>query len=306
MKRTIHIGDLLCICIDAAKKAGNIIRNVWKSGDLQIKDKGFDDLFTAADVKSQQLIMGLLQKHFGPELRLVGEEDCKPKLLSDDDELFHIKPRFDLFPNEKVPPAFCEANVEDLCVFIDPLDATKEFTEGNLEAVMSLIGIGYKGDAIAGVMYMPFVDDENGSARTIYGMIGLGAFGFKLNLRNDDQLVIATTRTHGSKEVEMAIEALKPGKVIRVGGAGHKALLVLEGRVDAYVFPTPGTKKWDTCAPEAILRSVGGTLTDIQGRSYRYFPNSEAANRDGVLCSRWDASKHQTMLVDVLRNHSHP
>ena len=62
----INLGELLSVCIDAAIKAGEIIREVWKSGKLDIVDKGSDtgvfDPFTIADVQSQQLIMGLLLK----------------------------------------------------------------------------------------------------------------------------------------------------------------------------------------------------------------------------------------------------
>lgn len=35
---------------------------------------------------------------------------------------------------------------------------------------------------------------------------------------------------------------------------------LVEGKASAYVFASPGCKKWDTCAPEAILHAVGGNL----------------------------------------------
>ena len=38
----------------------------------------------------------------------------------------------------------------------------------------------------------------------------------------------------------------------------------------ALVFPGSGTKKWDTCAPEAVLRAVGGVLTDAVGKPLEY------------------------------------
>ena len=57
-----------------------------------------------------------------------------------------------------------------------------------------------EGEAVAGVMYMPFVDDEDGNGRTIFGMRGVGAFGFQNKPRNDGQFIMATTRTHGSRE----------------------------------------------------------------------------------------------------------
>lgn len=46
-----------------------------------------------------------------------------------------------------------------------------------------------------------------------------------------------------------------------LGGAGNKVLRVIEGDAHAYVFASPGTKKWDTCAPEAVLVAMGGALT---------------------------------------------
>lgn len=45
-----------------------------------------------------------------------------------------------------------------------------------------------------------------------------------------------------------------------------QVLLLLDGKVHAYVFASPGCKKWDTCGPEALLKAKGGTLTDMHGR----------------------------------------
>ena len=56
---------------------------------------------------------------------------------------------------------------------------------------------------------------------------------------------------------------MKPTEVLKVGGSGHKVLLLIEGKAHAYVFPSPGCKKWDTCAPEAILHALGGKVNDL-------------------------------------------
>ena len=37
-----------------------------------------------------------------------------------------------------------------------------------------------------------------------------------------------------------ALEILKADEVLKVGGAGHKVLLLMEGQAEAYVFPSPG------------------------------------------------------------------
>lgn len=47
-------------------------------------------------------------------------------------------------------------------------------------------------------------------------------------------------------------------------------LCVIEGTADCYIYPRAGTKRWDTCAPEAILRSMGGSLTNIFAKGYNY------------------------------------
>lgn len=62
-------------------------------------------------------------------------------------------------------------------------------------------------------------------------------------------------------------------------------LQLLEGKAHAYVFPSKGCKKWDTCAVESLLESCGGTLTDILGRHYVYDKTSEYPNVRGVLAT---------------------
>ena len=43
-----------------------------------------------------------------------------------------------------------------LTVFVDPLDGTREFVEGRLPNVQSLIGVTYKGTPLMGAVGLPF------------------------------------------------------------------------------------------------------------------------------------------------------
>ena len=62
--------------------------------------------------------------------------------------------------------------------------------------------------------------------------------------------------------------------------------MVIEGDADVYLFPSLGTKKWDTCAGEAIIHSIGGRLTDILGRPIVYDGKSDnIMNSTGLLVS---------------------
>jgi len=59
-------------------------------------------------------------------------------------------------------------------------------------------------------------------------------------------------------------------RVIRCGGAGRKVLMVARGEAECYLYPCKGTNKWDTCAPEALLRAANvRCLLEAHFISYR-------------------------------------
>jgi len=184
-------------------------------------------------------------------------------------------------------------SANDLVLWVDPLDGTKEFTEGIKEAVTCLIGISYKGRPIAGIVNRPFVN------QTIWGIVGVGVFGLKTrpedSKRDTKRRVCVTTRSHGGKAIEEYLTMVKPDKVIRAGGAGGKVLMILEGDADAYVFPSLGTKKWDTCAPEAVLLAAKGLCTEPDGKTFlRYEKNQEANNTKGFIATWCGGDYHQS------------
>ncbi len=62
--------------------------------------------------------------------------------------------------------------------------------------------------------------------------------------------------------------------------------MVIEGNADIYIFPSKGTKKWDSCAGEGIIHAIGGRLTDVLGQPIVYDgkPNN-IMNSRGLLVS---------------------
>lgn len=62
-------------------------------------------------------------------------------------------------------------------------------------------------------------------------------------------------------------------------------ILLLEGKAHAYVHASKGCKRWDTCAPEAVLHAAGGTLSDFHGDQYSYRADTTHANERGVLAT---------------------
>jgi 3'(2'), 5'-bisphosphate nucleotidase len=263
-----------------------------------------DDPMTVADIRAQQLIVGALERVW-PHLQIVGEEDCTTPPTD-------ISLRLDLVGEASVPQSLRAVPNDEVVVFIDPLDATKEFTLGRVEAVITLVGIAVRGEPVAGVMYQPFVEQ----GRTMYGLCagellvgverspkqrtrstgeGGEADGGKprekkkqrveveVEVEVEEKLVVVSSRSHPSVQLSALLTRLSADRNLSVGGCGHKVLKVMEGEAHVYVG-TGGTKKWDTCAPAALLRCVGGRLTDVAGNPLRYFYKEEVPYEYLCVC----------------------
>jgi len=287
---------VLASSIRIADKAGQIVRDIMAGGQLGIVEKtGKNDLQTEADRSAQNCIVASLKTQF-PGLAIVGEEGDQD--LSQVPVEWIVKDR-----EEKVLSLPCSdviktAKLENLTVWVDPLDGTAEYTQGLLDHVTVLIGLAVGSKAVAGVIHQPYWNYKNEGAplgRTFYGLLEGGVHGITPIPPPKDGKVVTTTRSHGTGLVQQALQVLQPDTVLRVGGAGHKVILLMEGKAHAYVFPSPGCKKWDTCAPEAILHAMGGLLTDMKGQHYKYDKNVEHRNSEGVLATAV-ASDHAAYL----------
>jgi len=260
--------------------------------DLQrITKEDKSDLQTKADRISQQIIVNSLKRKFGPQLTVIGEEDG----LINDNFTDEIEPGHDalvLVEDSNCPEELKKVDIKDVTIWVDPLDGTSEFAEGLLDHVTVLIGIAVGSSPVAGVIAQPFfgfnklsenINSEYG--RTIWAIKGMGVHGIQATAAPPDQRIITTTRSHSSKLITDTIEAMKPDTVLRVGGAGHKVMLLMEGKAHAYVFASKGCKKWDTCAPEAVLTVLGGKLTDVFNDSLIYSKEVEKPNCRGILAT---------------------
>ncbi|KAK6621539.1 hypothetical protein RUM44_001346 [Polyplax serrata] len=297
---------LVASSVCAANQAGKIIRDIMTRGDLAIVEKGKNDLQTEADRSAQKCIISSLTKQF-PNIHIIGEEgsndgDVPPEwLVSDfDKKVLELD-----CPNE-----LSKINDNDIVVWVDPLDGTSEYTQGLLDHVTVLIGIAVGDKAVGGVIHQPYFNYENGTnelGRTIWGIEGIGVGGFSPVEPPPNERIVATTRSHSDGIVNEAVEAMEPTKVIRVGGAGHKVMLLMEGKAHAYVFASKGSKRWDTCAPEAILRALGGELTDMAGNHYCYNKDTPHGNTGGVLGTakgldhKWYLNKVPRSVITALK-----
>ncbi|XP_049877778.1 3'(2'),5'-bisphosphate nucleotidase 1 isoform X1 [Pectinophora gossypiella] len=313
---------LLASSVSVAGRAGKIVRDVMSKGELGIVEKGKDDYQTEADRSAQRCIIASLSAQF-PKMSIIGEED-NPNDVEDDipSDWLVVDADKDVLKLE-CPPGLREVKEEDIVVWVDPLDGTSEYTQGALmlkrnpwerwkmylshpfismkwylsllqsnygflEHVTVLIGISVNEKPVAGVIHQPYFKSVDGGekkiGRTIWGLPGAAVGGFT-PAPPPDSLIITTTRSHSNPLVERALQVMNAAQILRVGGAGYKVLQLLEGVASVYVFASPGCKKWDTCAPEAVLAAAGGKLTDILGNMYKYGAAESRPNKTGVLAA---------------------
>ncbi len=64
---------LVAAAVSASNKSANILRDIKKSGELNIKEKALNDYVTKADFMSQLNIIRSLESMF-PKLKFCGEE----------------------------------------------------------------------------------------------------------------------------------------------------------------------------------------------------------------------------------------
>lgn len=141
---------------------------------------------TVADEASQQVITECLKSCWGKEInsgliKIVGEEDDGDDISSENnvslrERMAHFDkyntPRPDLEPIQRdiILPS-SDSTILDgsdssngkrnqLIIFIDPMDGTREFVENRIENVQCLIGITLNGKPIAGAVGMPMLHEK--------------------------------------------------------------------------------------------------------------------------------------------------
>ena len=291
----LQIGPLLSTCIDSCRLGCREIRSVQQARDdgsstMAVSFKDSDDAtsaLTEADTRAQAAIVGALRSEWGEELRIIGEEDDNADVASLlEGRTFDPLDRT-LFDDELGETADLDA--ADFTIYVDPLDATREFVDGRLENCQVLVGIAIGDQAVAGVIGIPFPAGDLSTGETIvYGMadVGTGVVGeplargpFPLE-RNIDGIKfprphVASGRSQ-SPVMKSARDAVNRfgGSNVQYGGAGNKILAAALGEVSASIQDRYGGP-WDVCAPEAIIKGFGGKITDLFGQDIAiYGPNA--------------------------------
>ena len=317
--RKIHLPTFVALLVDVAEDGCDIIREVTSRGDLAVKDKGGSetldkkyimDAQTEADRQVEIMALRRITTFAGGRLRVVGEESYENALEGeaecddstcfasfDEEEEMMRKEEGNHYVDKDIlkevleakwPPAIAsgEIDISRVNVYVDPLDGTNEYANGERPAVTVLLGVAVDGVPVAGIIGQPFfgwnanVNDSKhleNLGRVVWGGPGAGCKGLRVD-ETQKKLVMPPTGPHvvclnrniRDERQAPVMEQTKSEVAVLVSATGYHYLCLLEGRAHSAMLLRKASKKWDTCAGEALLRSVGGAVTDTVGRRYNY------------------------------------
>lgn len=249
------IDDLTKCAVDAALKAGKILRDGFGTSFEIFSKEGKNNLVTEFDKLSEKAIIGHLHSEF-PEHIFLAEESGKTGKL-----------------------------IQDIVRWIiDPLDGTVNFAHG-LPIFSISIAAELNGEILCGVVYHPILDElfvaGKNKGAFLNGKI------IKVSENNDFESSMLVTgfpynvNTNPCGCIDHFIGIIKRGiPVRRLGSAALDLAYVACGRFDG--FWEINLNPWDVAAGVLLVQEAGGKVTQYNGEKYWIDNNSILATNDKI------------------------
>lgn len=269
------------------QKRGSVTGTLKEGGEIK-------SVVTQADIDAQSRIVGGLRQIWGDDLRIIGEEDddeAKPNFSGSDLSTTLLRELGCDVLDDEIP-------IDDISLFVDPLDGTREFVEGRLQNVACLIGISRKNRPIAGVIGLPFPDGDNDApVRVHYALADQAGSAGVWPKAEEASTTIAETGIErikiltGDSNDPVLLNATACAKSLTsnpkheiVGGTAAK-LRIVATEPNCISILHFKTELWDTCSPQALIASRGGKVTDLFGSPLVHSPERPFGNVFGVVAS---------------------
>jgi len=277
----------------------NLIRDMrswsWEAADILIyyskmlensknkinimENENYNDPVTVADLKVNELIIKRINETY---------KNVDWEILSEE--------------NAKSEKNICDVNADWLWV-LDPLDGTKDFLQGTGHYAMHL-SLNYKQRPFIGAVLIPEKNELWLSNQKEYWCELRDGSLRKSNMSSNKKLkemVLVTSKNHSNQILEDLIKKIEFKKRIYMGSIGYKIVSILRGESDIYIsLSLPGKsspKDWDFAAPEALLRSAGGRITNIENKDLIY--NKENFKQSGIIIASNNKKMHSKLCIEV-------
>ena len=236
MSHNLDLEYLCHECVKIAREASSAILAIYQT-NFNIEEKEDKSPLTEADLAAHKIIVNQLSK-LTPDIPILSEESSAP--------------------------SFEQRSSWQTYWLVDPLDGTREFVKRNDEFTVN-IALIHQHRSILGVINVPvlnvdyFAWEKGGCFKSEQGGKANMIFAKKLNTSNEAPIIVAGSRSHGSKMMQKYMTKL--GRVEKLSmGSSLKFCLVAEGRADLYPRLGP-TSEWDTAAAHCIVEQSGGFIT---------------------------------------------
>ncbi len=251
------LNELLKFLQDIGYEAGEIILKYQKERHaLQIFNKGEEGLASAADVASEDFIIGEIKKKY-PNHEILSEEDFskqKDKKLS-------------------------QINSAEFIWVIDPLDGTNNFINGIPIYAVS-IALVQKGKVLAGLVYNPlsgecfFAAKDQGAFLIDFRINPLKKYTLepRKNTKEMSECIFSPAPVYDiTHKFEQQLSTFRKNivgarAVRRLGSAALELCYVANGNFDGYW--EKNLKPWDVAAAWLICTEAGVKVADFDGREY--------------------------------------
>lgn len=207
------------------RRAGETLLRYFRSPDLVIEAKGWDDLVTEADHASERVLIAAIQERF-PDHGILSEEAGE-----------HA-------PNSRY------------VWLLDPLEATYNFSRGlPMWGINMALSIG--GEVQVGAFFDPLLNE------LYYAERSAGAFRNRSPIRASGCRETASAAVYCSTRNGVDRFSGNVRKFRHIGSIGNALAYVAAGHLDGAL--EVGGGPWDYAAGGLLVREAGGTLSTITG-----------------------------------------
>ncbi len=255
-----------------------ILKKSNHESDL-IKIKDNKSPVTLADIKVNELIIERINNAY---------KNCKWDILSEESSML----------NRSV-----SKELKEWLWILDPLDGTKDFIQGTGNYAMHL-ALNFNQKPYLGVVLIPEKNElwiSNGEKVWCERRDGTHKIMPKPVRKEIKDMTIVTSKNHRNSYLESLIKKIKFKNVKIMGSIGCKIASLIRGESDIYIsLSLPGQscpKDWDFAAPEAILRSSGGAITNLDNEELSY--NKVNYDQRGIIIASNDKKTHESKCKQI-------
>ena len=238
-QNAIRVSELIAASIDLSHRGGDEVRAVRRSRSnigQEVKGKSSvntSDYVTQGDKRSHEAIVAGLRARW-PDLKYISEEHVQV------DSSFVACPSTDNPEVEKSAANDPLVPMEDVLVWIDPLDATQEYTEGGenpklLEYVTVMMCVCVQGEPVAGIIHQAFEGDtgngvtywgwkDHGFSKNIWPQVDAAKTKSKNKETEKEKVAVIVSRSHAGKATEEVCACLSVCMCVCVRACTHPSV----------------------------------------------------------------------------------